>query len=256
MREYLYTLLFLLGLCLTIVSCGNVQRTDVEQIERQVFDTIEPKQVPEALENMVSFDTCADEFACFHNGYVFSSQPVPAIVRTRMMGCSLPECAKITFDELRYLTIPYYDYEGKVQIGEMVCNKVIARDLLYVFRDLFSVQYPIASIRLVDDFGASDEASMQANNTSCFNYRKVFGTMGLSKHAFGLAVDINPLQNPCVKGNRVQPSTAMEYVDRTKEFPHKIDDNDYCRKVFATHGFQWGGNWRGSKDYQHFEKRK
>lgn len=173
-----------------------------------------------------------------------------------MNGCSMPANATIGFDQLRYLTLPYYDFDGNIQTGEMVCNKDIAHDLLCIFRALFSKEYPICSICLVDDFGADDETSMQANNTSCFNYRTIAGSTKLSNHAFGMAVDINPLQNPYVQGKWIQPSTAGEYVDRSKDFPHKIDENDYCKEVFVSFGFNWGGDWRSVKDYQHFEKRK
>lgn len=189
-----------------------------------------------------------------YEGFLFTSQPVPDAVKARMRGKSMPDNATISYDDLRYLTVCHYDFEGNIQKGELVCNKAIAHDLLCVFRALFSRSYPINSIRLVDDFDASDEASMQANNTSCFNYRTVAGSKTLSKHAFGLAVDINPLQNPYVKGNRIQPSTAGDFVDRNKDFPHKIDENDFCKQVFTSFGFHWGGHWRSVKDYQHFEK--
>ena len=156
---------------------------------------------------------------------------------------------------MRYLTLYHYYYEGNIRQGEMVCNQAIAHDLLSVFKALFAEAYPIHSIRLVDDFDANDEASMEANNTSCFNYRTMVGTRMISKHALGMAVDVNPLENPCIKYGRVHPASAEDYVDRSKDFPHKIDGNDYCKKVFASYGFSWGGNWGGSKDYQHFEKR-
>lgn len=167
----------------------------------------------------------------------------------------MPTDTIITFEELRYLTIPYYDYNGHTQTGEMVCNKVIAKDLLKIFRALFSAHYQIYSIKLIDEFDASDETSMQANNTSCFNYRVVFGTNELSTHAYGMAVDINPLQNPCVRNQQVQPKNARNYVERTEYFKHKIDDEDFCYQVFTSFGFKWGGNWKSVKDYQHFEKR-
>ena len=187
--------------------------------------------------------------------YSFVSQPIPETVKARMQGKSMKDNPYIGYDQLRYLTVFHYDYEGHIKKGELVCNKAIAHDLLCIFRALFAKEYPICSIRLVDDFNADDEASMQANNTSCFNYRTIPGTKSLSRHAFGLAIDINPLQNPYIRGSRVYPSTATEYVDRTRDFPHKIDENDYCKKVFTSFGFTWGGNWR-TKDYQHFEKRK
>ena len=185
---------------------------------------------------------------------VFTSEPVPEIVLARMTGKSLPKKALVQVEDLRYLTLPYYDFNGHIQTGEMVCHKTIAHDLLLIFKELFQQQYPIHSIRLVDDYDANDEASMRDNNTSCFNYRTVAGTTKLSKHAYGLAVDVNPLQNPWVTGNKVHPSTASEYADRTKNFPHKIDKNDACYRAFKARGFTWGGNWKSSKDYQHFQK--
>lgn len=190
-----------------------------------------------------------------YKGFLFVSQPVPDVVKARMQGKSMPENATIGYDELCYLTVFHYDYGGKIKKGELVCNKSIAKDLLLIFRALFSRAYPINSIRLVDDFNADDEASMQANNTSCFNYRTVARSKTLSRHAYGVAIDINPLENPCVKGLFIQPSTANDYVDRNKNFPHKIDEDDFCKKVFTSFGFKWGGNWRSVKDYQHFEKR-
>ena len=171
-----------------------------------------------------------------------------------MQGKSMPDHARIGYDELRYLTVYHYDFNGKVKRGELVCNKAIAHDLLCIFRALFAQGYPIHSIRLVDDFDADDETSMQANNTSCFNYRNVPGTHLLSMHAFGIAVDINPLQNPFIRGGRVHPATGVDYVDRSKDFPHKIDKNDLCYELFTSYGFQWGGRWRSMKDYQHFVK--
>lgn len=100
--------------------------------------------------------------------------------------------------------------------------------------------------------------SMEDNNTSCFNYRVVDGTSSLSKHAYGMAIDINPLYNPYVtypKGKRrVSPAAGAVYADRNKDFPYKIDKNDLCYQLFTEHGFTWGGSWKTMKDYQHFQK--
>ena len=249
MKRRHHIILLLLGLFI-MAACHDNRHDKTE--ERA--NTKAPRTTP--VEKVTSPDISrADDTLCY-KGYVFFSQPVPEAVKTRMQGKSLPETAKIGFDELRYLTLYHYDFDGRIQQGEMVCNKAIAHDLLCIFRTLFAEAYPINSIRLVDDFDASDEASMQANNSSCFNYRTIAGSWRLSQHAFGMAVDINPLQNPCVKGSRIRPSTAIDYVDRSKQFPHKIDDNDLCKKTFESYGFRWGGRWRSVKDYQHFERRK
>ena len=249
MNRSLHIILLLLGLFIMAACHDNRHDKTEERSNTQV-----PRTTP--VEKVTPPDISrADDTLCYQ-GYVFFSQPVPEVVKTRMQGKSLPETARIGFEELRYLTLYHYDFDGRIQQGEMVCNKAIAHDLLCIFRTLFAEAYPINSIRLVDDFHASDEASMQANNSSCFNYRTIAGSWRLSQHAFGMAVDINPLQNPCVKGSRIRPSTATDYVDRSKNFPHKIDDNDLCKKTFESYGFRWGGRWRSVKDYQHFERRR
>ena len=185
---------------------------------------------------------------------MFEALPIPPEIEARMRGVSYPEGAEIKMDDLRYLKLSYVDFEGLSQVGELVCNKVIAGDLLAIFRELYEARYPIRSIRLIDDFDGDDEASMAADNTSCFNYRRKTGMRELSKHALGLAVDINPLENPYVRPSRVRPAGAAAFADRTKDFPHKIDRNDLCYRLFCAHGFSWGGTWRSVQDYQHFEK--
>ena len=99
---------------------------------------------------------------------------------------------------------------------------------------------------------------MTANNTSCFNFRLVEGTTSLSKHALGLAIDINPFLNPYVSTKNGQPYVSPPgseyYADRSNVFPCKIDENDLCYKLFTAHGFTWGGHWKTMKDYQHFQK--
>ena len=185
----------------------------------------------------------------------FSAQPVPPEVEARMRGRSYPDGARIALSELRYLRLSHYDFDGNPRTGEMVCNAAIAADLCEIFRALYEAEYPIASIRLVDDFEASDEASMAADNTSCFNYRTIPGQARLSNHARGLAVDVNPLENPYVGRNgRVRPAGGEAFADRTADFPHKIDREDLCYRLFRAHGFSWGGAWARSRDYQHFEK--
>ena len=249
MKKGIHITLMLLVLGIMASCDGNHQN--------QSEKTPSPKkEAISVAEEVVTPDFSHAEDTVCYKDHVFFSQPIPEAVKARMQGKSMPEKARISYDELRYLTLFYYDFEGKTQQGEMVCNKAIAHDLLCIFRTLFAEAYPINSIRLVDDFDASDEASMQANNSSCFNYRTIAGSWRLSQHAFGMAVDINPLQNPCVRGTRIRPSTAIDYVDRSKDFPHKIDEKDFCKKTFDSFGFRWGGHWRSVKDYQHFERRK
>ncbi len=185
---------------------------------------------------------------------VFQALSIPTETEARMRGVSYPEGAEIQLSELRYLKLSYVDFDGEEQVGEMICNQAIAQDLLDIFRALYEARYPIRSIRLIDDFGGDDIASMEADNTSCFNYRVVAGTKTLSKHARGMAVDINPLENPCVRSAGVSPSGGATFADRSRDFPHKIDRDDLCCRLFLERGFTWGGSWRTVKDYQHFEK--
>ncbi len=167
----------------------------------------------------------------------------------------------ISYDDLSYLSVLYYDFNGEVQSGELICNKGIADDLAEIFYELYMNEYQIEKIRLVDEYDADDTASITDNNTSCFNYRVVDGTTTLSKHALGCAIDINPFYNPYVVYNKdgsgetyISPPGSEIYVDRSKDFPYKIDENDLCYKLFKAHGFTWGGDWNSCKDYQHFQK--
>lgn len=178
-------------------------------------------------------------------------------------GGSYPEGCPVKIGDLQYVRVLHYGYDGKVHEGELVCNKSIARDLRDIFLELYRNKYPIERMQLIDDYGANDEQSMRANNTSSFCYRVVNGTKVLSKHARGLAIDINPLHNPCVKYSKdgktirhLEPNTdeARRYARRSPHLKHMIDKSDLCYRLFIKHGFKWGGAWPSTKDYQHFEK--
>lgn len=195
----------------------------------------------------------------------FFYEPITQKMEERIVGISYSEegSDEVTLDELRYLNVLYNDFEGGVQTGELICHKYIAWDLLEIFEELYRSGYRFEEISLIDAYDGDDTLSMEHNNTSCFNYRVVDGTDHLSKHAYGLAIDINPFYNPYVVYNKdgsgetyISPKGSEVYADRTKDFPYKIDENDLCYKLFTEHGFTWGGNWNSSKDYQHFEKSK
>ena len=188
----------------------------------------------------------------------FCQQEISDTVFERMFGKSFADGCTISREELRYLRVLHYNKEGQELKGELVCHQSIADDLLDIFLELYKAKYPIERMVLIDEYNADDEASMRANNTSAFNYRQASGMHRLSRHAEGMAIDINPLYNPLVKHRegriRVYPSSAIPYIDRTKEFPYKIKKGDLCYRLFKQHGFRWGGDWKNSKDYQHFEK--
>jgi len=208
---------------------------------------------------LILFTLHSSLFTLVVSAQEFSSQPIPDSVFQRMQGRSWPEGCTIRRADLRYLRLLHYDAEKRQHVGEMVCNKAIADDLIEIFKELYRQKYPIQRIRLIDDYDASDERSMRDNNSSCFCYRRISGTTKLSKHAQGMAVDINTLYNPYVRtgknGRRiVEPATATKYVDRRKSFPYKIVKGDLLHRLFLQHGFKWGGSWRTMKDWQHFEK--
>ena len=182
-------------------------------------------------------------------------------IKARITGKSYPdtdEPLQISYEDLAYVHVLHYDFQAQIQEGELICNQSIAQDLVEIFYELYENQYPVEKIRLIDEYDADDEASMEDNNTSCFNYRTVPGRTTLSNHSYGCAIDINPLYNPYVRtsGGKelISPDNAVPYADRSADFPYKIDKNDLCYRIFIEHGFSWGGSWNSSKDYQHFEK--
>ena len=193
------------------------------------------------------------------NGQTFTIDTISDAVFQRMQGKSFKRDCTVKRSELRYLRLSHYDAEGKEHIGELICNKMIASDLKEIFQELYKHHYPIQRMQLVDDYDADDEQSMRANNTSCFNFRRIAGSTKLSKHSQGLAIDINPLYNPYVKRQAngtliVQPANATCYADRRKAIPYKIERDDLCYRLFIKHGFKWGGTWTRQQDYQHFER--
>lgn len=197
----------------------------------------------------------------------FYYEPLSDNLRRYITGISYPavnseeEAAAlaVSYDALRYVHVLHYDFNGNPAQGELICNEYIAQDLAEIFYELYYNEYQIERIMLIDEYDGDDTASMEDNNTSCFNYRVVEGSSSLSKHAYGLAIDINPLYNPYVTyekdgTEKVSPVAALGYADRSVNFPYKIDEEDLCCRLFKEHGFIWGGNWNSLKDYQHFQK--
>jgi len=177
----------------------------------------------------------------------------------RIKGKSFRDDCTVPREKLRYLHVLHKDIDGNTHEGEIIVNMRIAETVLDIFRQLYDNDYPIEKIRLIDEYDADDELSMEDNNSSGFNYRYISYTTTVSKHGLGLAVDINPLYNPYTKmvdGRRsVEPVTASAYLDRDGHYPYKIERDDLCCRLFLEHGFEWGGDWNDDrgKDYQHFE---
>ena len=187
----------------------------------------------------------------------FYIAPISDETFARIYGKSFKENCTVPREDLRYLHVFHVDLDGSVHEGEMIVNYHIAEDVLEILRQLYEAKYPVERIRLVDEYDADDELSMEDNNSSSFNFRFISHTTRVSKHGLGLAVDINTLYNPYTKivdGVRiVEPITGEPYLDRDADFPYKIDHEDLCYRLFIEHGFEWGGDWEDRKDYQHFE---
>lgn len=188
----------------------------------------------------------------------FEIHKIPISVYERMENKSYSEGCTTNLSNLRYIRVLHYGFDGEIHIGELVVNQLIAEDIVDIFKELFDAKYPIEQIALVDDYNADDNASMEANNSSSFNFRHVEGTTKLSNHAYGLAIDINPLYNPyihTVDGKEIiTPENGTIYADRSIDCEYLIKKDDIIYNAFTKRGFTWGGDWINSKDYQHFQK--
>lgn len=196
-------------------------------------------------------------------GQYFTASEIDAAILERIQGKSYHENPDISIEELRYLKVLHYNFQQEIQVGEMIVNKEIATDCLEIFQTLFEQKYEIKSMYLIDtywtgDASSTDEASMNDDNSSGFCYRTIANTTKLSNHALGFAIDINPYENPYITYKNGKPvyyqNNGERYADRSVIGEHMIDHNDLCYQLFIQKGFTWGGDWKNSKDYQHFEK--
>lgn len=219
-----------------------------QETQEKVTDTV-------GTESDRNSDTETPEASYADDFYI---SEIPDDIFAKMQGKSYKEDCTVPREDLRYVHVRHMGFDGEAKEGELVVNKAIADDVLAIFEELYKADYPIEKVRLVDEYDADDEASMSDNNSSAFNFRFISHTTRISRHGLGMAVDINTRYNPYVKtvdGKlSIEPANGADYVDRSKDFPHKIDHEDLCYKLFKEHGFTWGGDWTHSKDYQHFER--
>lgn len=261
------------------LAYATPSKTEAPTASPSALPSASPTALPTFSPVLPLTDAESTESTHFADGFFY--QPLTDAVIARITGISYPVSETIapalslqatnivsdekeiaiSYEELSYMNVLYYDFNNEVQTGELICNQKIAQDLIEIFYELYQNEYQIEKIRLIDEYGGDDTASMLDNNTSCFNYRAVDGTNSLSKHAIGCAIDINPFYNPYVVFNKdgsgetyISPEGSEIYADRSQNFPYKIDENDLCYKLFKEHGFVWGGDWNSCKDYQHFQK--
>jgi hypothetical protein len=164
-----------------------------------------------------------------------------------------PGCP-VQIDDLRAIRLTHWDFADQVREGTIVIHGSVADALVSVFRDLFGARFPIDRVGPIDAFDGDDDRSMAANNSSGFNGREIALKPGVwSQHAFGLAVDLNPVQNPYVRRDgSVLPEEGQRYLDRSREEPGMILPQDAVVRAFSAIGWGWGGDWEPNKDYQHF----
>jgi hypothetical protein len=166
--------------------------------------------------------------------------------RTYRPGCPVGP------SQLRLLRVSHWDFRGRAHVGELVVRSTEARDVVSVFRQLYAALFPLRRLRLVDVYGGDDDRSMAADNTSGFNCRQVEGSSSWSAHAYGLAIDVNPVENPFILNGRVSPPASRRYLDRSNVRPGMAVRRNVLVRAFASIGWSWGGRWTNPVDYQHF----
>ncbi len=169
-----------------------------------------------------------------------------------MTGVSWRPGCPVHLRDLRLLTLSHWRFDGKVRTGRLIVHADIAREMVDVFRALYRARFPIRRLVPVDAYGASDFRSIEADNTSAFNCRYVEGTTRWSEHAYGRAIDVNPIENPYVSGGRTSHPASVPYLDRSRRRPGMAYEGGTLVRAFDAIGWGWGGRWSPVKDYQHF----
>ncbi len=171
-----------------------------------------------------------------------------------MTGVSWHRGCPVGFADLRLLTVGHWGFDGRSHRGRLVVNRDAAAAMLGTMRRLYRLRFPIRRMRLVDAYDADDRRSMAADNTSAFNCRFVAGSPGVwSEHAYGRAIDVNPIENPYVTASgHVSPPAGTPYAHRSRHRKGMIHRHGPVVKAFASVGWEWAGNWSWPKDYQHF----
>jgi len=185
---------------------------------------------------------------------IFISEPLPEEIIQLIMGSSFHDNAPFTTSHLAYLTITHANFYGQSQIGHLIVAASIADEVLDIFRDIYEARFPIERMRLIDFYEATDYYSMADNNSVGFNFRYIAGTRTISRHGWGMAIDINPIQNPYQRGDTIWPVAGIPYLDRTNVRPGMIIHGDVVHQAFVSRGWIWGGSWRSPLDFHHFER--
>jgi hypothetical protein len=179
-------------------------------------------------------------------------QLIDAAQAKRMTGISWRPSCPVPLRDLRLLTLSHWGFDGRIHTGRLIVHRDVAQPIVGVFRLLYAARFPIRRMVPVDTYGGSDFRSIEADNTSAFNCRPVEGTTRWSEHAYGRAIDVNPIENPYVSGGRTSHAASRPYVDRARRRPGMAYQGGALVRAFDRIGWGWGGRWTSVKDYQHF----
>jgi hypothetical protein len=171
------------------------------------------------------------------------AQMTPAVWRP---GCP------VALSSLRHVSLPFVGFDGRVRRGALVVHNDAARDVVTAFRALYRARFPIRRMRPIQAYGGDDYASIEADNTSAFNCRPATGSSRWSEHAYGRAIDIDPIENPYVSGGRTSHRASVPYLDRSPARPGMAVEGGALVEAFDAVGWGWGGRWSSIRDYQHF----
>jgi len=187
--------------------------------------------------------------------------PINKYIKKRMIeGKSWHKGCPVALKDLRYVRVKHRNFFRSEKMGEIIVHKDVAKELVSIFRELYNIKYPIRQMRLVSDFRGSDWQSIEADNTSAFNCRKATGSKKWSKHSYGKAIDLNSIENPYIsRKGRIVHKASLKYRKRIHKNNTYADKavllkDDKATKIFKKYGWEWGGDWSGVKDYQHFSK--
>ena len=184
----------------------------------------------------------------------------PQIKQRMIKGNSWRKGCPVSLENLRYLKVTHIDFNGKSRIGEIIVHKDVSHEVTEIFEALYEIGYPVRKMKLVSDYKGNDWQSIEADNTSAFNCRSATGSKKWSKHSYGKAIDINPIENPYIsRSGRISHKASLIYRKRVHKKTTYADKavllkNDKATKIFEKYGWIWGGDWPVVKDYQHFSK--
>lgn len=188
-------------------------------------------------------------------------KPISQYTKQRMIeGKSWHKACPVPVNDLRYIRVKHRNFYRSEKMGEIIVHKDVADEVVEIFRELYEIKYPIRQMRLVSDFRGSDWQSIEADNTSAFNCRKATGSKKWSKHSYGKAIDLNPIENPYIsRKGYISHKKSWAYKKRVHKNSSYADKavlvkGDKAIQIFEKYGWKWGGDWSGVKDYQHFSK--